>query len=93
MDSVIYQEYKNDLPGIITREFVQVATKTLAAYEIQKKAQKSDSTFGSIMNLATNMYNVATNQADTRTWVTLPKQFQYARIATPANHTLTLSDG
>ncbi len=93
MDSVIYQEYKNDLPGIIAREFVRVATKTLATYEIQKQANKSDSTFGAITNIVTNVYNVATNQADTRTWITLPKQFQYARVATPANHTLTLTDG
>jgi hypothetical protein len=34
---------------------------------------------------------MAVNIADTRTWTTLPKEFQVARFPTPADHKLTVS--
>jgi hypothetical protein len=37
--------------------------------------------------------NSATNIADTRTWTSLPKEFQYARLATPESRELTLDAG
>lgn len=37
--------------------------------------------------------NSATNIADTRAWRSLPKEFQYARLATPADRQLTLTAG
>ena len=37
--------------------------------------------------------NSATNIADTRTWTSLPKEFQYARLATPASRELTIDAG
>jgi len=36
------------------------------------------------------IWSAATNEADLRTWATLPKQIQYARVETPGTGSLTL---
>jgi hypothetical protein len=48
---------------------------------------------GFLGGLAMTAVNASTNIADTRTWLTLPKEFQYARLATPADRKLTLTAG
>jgi len=43
--------------------------------------------------LGTAIYQASVNIADTRCWSTLPKEFQVARVATPADRKLTLACG
>jgi hypothetical protein len=46
---------------------------------------------GLLAQLGTAIYQLAVNIADTRTWTTLPKEFQYCRFATPADRKLELT--
>jgi hypothetical protein len=43
-----------------------------------------------IARISTAIYQGAVNIADTRTWTTLPKQFQYCRLPTPPDRKLAL---
>jgi hypothetical protein len=43
------------------------------------------------MQLGTAAFQIAVNIADTRTWTTLPKEFQICRFPTPADGRIELS--
>lgn len=94
MDSVIANDFKNEWPLVVTKTLITTATKAIVQAAVEKQAEDRG---GMWMGLAAKVVmsgvNAATNIADTRTWTSLPKEFQYARIATPANRELTLSAG
>lgn len=87
MDAVITQEYKNDYPGILTRAIASATAKAVAAYTANYAAQQSGDGLVQLGTLlSTFFYQVATNVADTRSWVSLPKRIGLARIDYPADH-------
>lgn len=45
------------------------------------------------MKLATAALQYGTNEADLRTWTTLPKYFKYTRFPTPADRKVTVRSG
>ncbi|WP_432799365.1 COG3014 family protein [Poriferisphaera sp. WC338] len=92
MDSIVAQEFMNELPLVITKTVMSSAAKAAAAWGI-KQAAKGDNAAQLIAIISTTAYQVATNEADLRTWAGLPKQFQYARVKTPANRSIQLSLG
>jgi uncharacterized protein len=92
MDSVILQEFKNTLPTVTTRMIISAATKA-AIQEGTEQATKGNGYAALGTNVGMLLYQVATNQADLRTWRTLPKQIQVARFATPVDHKLVLTPG
>ena len=64
----------------------------MAAYAANQAAQQSGGDIaGLFMQLGTAVYEASVNIADERTWTTLPKEFQVARITTPADRRLDLS--
>lgn len=89
MDSVVAQEFENELPVVITRTLISAGTKALAQYGIYE-ATKDSGTLGALIQIAGVVYQAAMNQADLRTWVTLPKQFQLARLPTPDDRRLRI---
>ncbi len=89
MDSVVAQEFENELPVVITRTLISAGTKALAQYGIYE-ATKDSGTIGAIIQIAGVVYQAAMNQADLRTWVTLPKQFQLVRLPTPEDRHLRI---
>lgn len=89
MDSVVAQEFKNELPIIITRTLISAGSKALAQYALYDAA-KDSGTLGTFVIIAGTIYQAAMNQADLRTWITLPKQFQIARLRTPEDRRLSL---
>jgi uncharacterized protein len=92
MDSVILQEFKNTLPTVTTRMIISAATK--AAIQAGAEQATKGNAYASLgTNVGMLLYQVATNQADLRTWRTLPKQIQVARFPTPADHKLVLTPG
>jgi uncharacterized protein len=92
MDSIIVQDYKNDLPIVITKTIAATVVKAVAAYAANQAAQQSGGDLGGLlMQLGTAVYQMAVNIADTRTWTTLPKEFQVARFPTPADGKVDLS--
>ncbi len=91
MDSVVGTAFKNELPSIITRTLISTVTKAVAAYAAKEAARQAGGDLGGLAALVgTAVYQIAVNIADTRTWTTLPKEFQYCRLATPADRKLEL---
>ncbi len=92
MDAIFSQEYEQRLPGIITRLIVSAIVKYGAAATATVLTYNEDEPLvGLIVLMASLVYIESMNVADTRTWETLPKEFQVAAIPMPANKTLTLS--
>ena len=91
MDSIIGLDFKNEMPVVITKTVAATVTKAVAAYAINDAANQQSAIGGLIAQIGTAAYQAAVNIADTRTWTTLPKQFQYCRFPTPADRKLTLS--
>ncbi|HEX7630622.1 MAG TPA: hypothetical protein VF388_00700 [Lacunisphaera sp.] len=94
MDSVIANDFKNEWPAIVTKTMITTATKAIVAAVAQKAAEDRGGMWaGLAAGLIMGAINSATNIADTRSWSTLPKEFQYARVATPANREITINAG
>ncbi len=92
IDSVVALDFKNEWPTILTKTLISTATKATIDAILQKQIQdQAGSTGAFLFKLASAATQAAVNIADTRTWRSLPKEFQYARLATPANRMLTLS--
>ncbi len=94
MDSVIANDFKNEWPAIVTKTMITTATKAIIAAVVQKAAEDRGGMWaGLAAGLIMGGINSATNIADTRTWTSLPKEFQYARLATPESREITIDAG
>ncbi len=94
MDSIVANEFKNEWPTIVTKTLVTTATKAIAQAVVQKQLDDRVGGWGSLIGaVAMTALNSSTNIADTRTWTSLPKEFQYARIPTPADRQITITAG
>jgi hypothetical protein len=92
MDSIIAQEFENELPVTITRTIISAASKAAIAYGLRQTVSDQNSWEALAIRLASAAYQVATNEADQRCWATLPKQFQIARFPTPVDRVIHLDD-
>ncbi len=94
MDSIIAQNFKDDLPVTITKTVLSTAIKATATHFAWQATQSSGSDAvniaGYLVIAAAVSWQVANNIADERTWTTLPKEFQYCRLATPPDRQITL---
>lgn len=94
MDSVVSQDFKNEWPAIVTKTLISTATKAVLDAVVQNQAKQQFGFTGQLLaKVATAATQAAINIADTRTWRTLPKEFQIIRLATPESRTLTLYAG
>jgi hypothetical protein len=94
MDSVVANDFKNEWPTIVTKTMITAATKAIISAAVQKQVEDQGGMFaGLAAGLIMGGINAATTVADTRTWSSLPKEFQYARLATPASRELTIAAG
>ncbi|OQX57189.1 MAG: hypothetical protein B5M52_07910 [Helicobacteraceae bacterium 4484_230] len=85
MDRVILTEFHYTYPDIVTRAVFSALIKTAMQYELGKQ--------NSYAGFAAALFQMASTQADTRTWRSIPKEFQVARVKMPANHKLLLRSG
>lgn len=83
MDAVVGQEFRNELPIVIARTLLSAGTKAAIAYALKEATKNETTLVSSGTRILTTLFQAAMNQADLRTWVSLPKQFQYARLRTP----------
>ena len=90
MDSVVGQDFKHELPTIITKTLVSTITKAVAAYAVNHAAMQSDAVLGWVARIGTAVAQASVNIADLRTWTTLPKEFQICRVPTPADRRIEL---
>lgn len=72
MDRVIKTEFKKKLPFIVTEAVLRTVAKTIAQSQVSGQNE--------IAGIVFALYNAATNKADVRSWVSLPKNFQALRI-------------
>lgn len=98
MDAVVATDFDNEKTVIITRSIITAGLKVAAQYAANKAAEEfarqngGAAGFGVYLGtmVATGVASYATTQADLRTWRTLPKSFQIARIDPPADGKLRL---
>jgi len=86
MDSIIVQDFKNELPMVVTRTLVGSAGKAAITYGLGEAGGDA----GKYLKIIGVLYNAIMNQADKRAWVTLPKEFQVCRLPTPADRKVKL---
>ena len=91
MDKAVGQDFKNELPTIITKTLISACIKAAASYGINKSMEKQDIWAQLAVKVALTIAQLAVDIADTRTWNTLPKEFQFCRIPTPADRKIELS--
>ena len=91
MDGIIALDFKNEQPIVITKTIAATVAKAVAAYAANDAARQSSDWAGLLVQAATAVYQMAVNIADTRTWTTLPKEFQVCRFPTPADGKIELS--
>ncbi len=93
MDSVVANDFKNEWPVVVSKTIVATATKAIVQAQAQKATNRMGLMAGLASKVAITALNASTTHADTRVWSSLPKEFQYARVSTPADRQLTLSAG
>jgi hypothetical protein len=94
MDSVIATEFKNEWPTVVTKTLISTATKAIIQAAIQKELnERGGQMVGFLGGLALGAAAQAMTIADTRSWQTLPKEFQYARFETPQDGIIEVSIG
>ncbi len=97
MDSIVAREFKNRLPTIWTKTILGAVAKVSAAYAARRAAEQAEKQnpelrgLSTAVRIASSAYQAGVNQADTRTWKSLPKQFQYCRFETPESGEIQLS--
>ena len=76
---------REDLPGMLVRQTLRAATK----YAAQKQANDASPLAG----FATNIYNLVSERADLRSWMTLPMYVQAGRTIVPAGEKQIMLSG
>ena len=94
MDSVIATEFKNEWPTVVTKTLISTATKAIIQAAIQKELNdRGGQMVGFLGGLALGAASQALTIADTRSWQSLPKEFQYARFETPKDGAIEVTIG
>jgi hypothetical protein len=90
MDSIVAREFKNELPTIITRAVISATLKAAMTYGADQAAANSGWEASVATQVSMLLYQGLTNEADTRTWRTLPKWVELASFDTPADGNVSL---
>ena len=90
MDAILATEFREELPLIVTKTLTSAGLKAAAVYGVRELARRESGTLGSLVNLFGWWYQSLMNEADLRSWRTLPKQWQVARVDTPESGEITL---
>jgi hypothetical protein len=91
MDAVVARDFQNEWPVILTKAIAAAVAKGVAAYAANAVAEQQSAALGWASKIGTAVAQAAVNIADTRSWTTLPKQYQVACVPTPADRKLTLT--
>ena len=94
MESIVAKEFNNRWPGVKNRIVLSVVAKATAAVvgAVTVKKTIGSGLLGTLAAWATGSATTHyTKGTDSRTWRTLPSNFQICRIPTPANRKIMLS--
>lgn len=84
LQSLAAKQLQDQLPIIVTRQIARILAKEEFRQELTKKG-------GDMGNLFANLYNIATEKADTRSWSTLPDSIHILRAnLSEGTHTLNV---
>jgi len=81
LQSLASKQLQEQMPGLITRQ----ALRLVAKENLRKTMSKEG---GDIGNILAVIYNAASEQADTRSWLTLPDEVQILRLSLPQGNQL-----
>jgi len=79
VEAIVYRNLMDRIPILVMKQAIRASAKGAMA----KTAQDQGGVVGALLS---NTYNLVTEQADLRSWLTLPKNIQAARIPLPAGH-------
>lgn len=82
MDEIVSREFRDGLPAVVARSVLSAAVKAGAQYAAQY-ATRDNSAALLLTAIAGSVYQTATNDADLRSWTTLPKAVYLAKLPTP----------
>jgi len=84
LQSLAAKQLQDQLPIIVTRQVARIFAKEEFRQKLTEKG-------GDMGNLFANLYNIATEKADTRSWSTLPDSIDILRLNLSAGtHTLNM---
>lgn len=90
MDRVIKTEFAKNYDSVVKRAILSTATKAAINYAVQDQANNNGNLASTLVSIASAIYQIASTQADTRIWSTLPKEFQLARFKRPKSGSLNI---
>ena len=93
VDRIVAAEFYARLPGLKTRMIAAAAFKVGVQFGVNQALSRSDPLIRIAAMLGGAVWAASTNEADLRTWATLPKQVQYARVPAPSSGELLLDVG
>jgi len=76
VDATAARNLLDDFPILFAKQIARTSLKAAATNRMGKE-------FGALGSLAGSVYSAVTEQADLRTWSTLPKEIQVARLSIP----------
>lgn len=86
IDSMVKREFFDDLPVVIAKTLFSSAAKAAALYGIKEGAKEAGGEYAALAaSIVGAVYQTSMNDADLRTWSTLPKRVKIARFPTPEN--------
>jgi len=77
LEAIAFRNLKDRMPILLIKQAIRASAKGAMA----KTAADQGGVLGAVLS---NTYNVLTEQADLRSWLTLPKNIQVARLPLPA---------
>ena len=84
LQSLASKQLKEQLPSIVTRQ----AFRVIAKEQLRRKMSKEG---GDIGNILAGIYSLASEKADTRSWLTLPNRIHLLKVNLPVGqHALNL---
>jgi hypothetical protein len=79
VEALAAQTLKSQLPSLITRQVIRLIAKE----KMRKKMSKEG---GDVGNILANLYNLSSERADTRSWLTLPQSSKILRSDLTEGH-------
>ncbi|MBB1370148.1 MULTISPECIES: COG3014 family protein [unclassified Pseudoalteromonas] len=84
IESLAAKTLEDQIPARIARQILRLVAKEKVRAELARST-------GDVGNIIANIYNLASEQADTRSWLTLPNQISVARSSLNSGaHSLTI---
>jgi len=84
LQALVTKQLKDDMPAIVSRQVLRLITKE----QLRRKMSREG---GDVGNVLAGLYSLASERADTRSWLTLPGDVQLLKMSlAPGTHELKL---